>query len=417
MQVEKDRRYRPFPIRLLNKCGPLFKSLGLIPEKFDRDKLLKKAQKLTGLSDFGGDDFIEALDKLLQSLEAEARLNTIGQLSMHTYLVQMLGYRLRLEADRKKYPHISQQEIKNPLFIIGLPRTGSTILFELLALDPVFQSPLTWEIMYPTFRPHSHIRDKINQFKAFVSVAFVQAIAPEYKKIHEIGGFLPQECIAIQSYAFQSIQFHTTNRLNSYQAWLEESDWSPAYRLHKKFLQHFQAVGEERRWLLKAPGHLYSLDSLFKAYPDAHIIQTHRDPTQVIPSITSLSVTLRQAFSDYIDPVEVGEFSATSWQQALSASLNWRREHPEKEAQFLDILYNDFTHSRLGVVRQIYQFLGRELSPKLESTMKSYLRAKPQHKHGGHSYTLEEYGLSEVKEKDRFSDYLKIMQAMDSANS
>lgn len=403
MQTENDRRYRPLPIKLLNKCGPLFGD----PGKLNSDKLMQKAQDITGLDDFGDEDFMEALDRLLESIATDARLNTIGQLSMKTYLLQMLSYRLGLQADRKKYPHISQQEITKPVFIVGLPRTGSTILFELLALDPAFRSPLTWEVMYPPFVGDNGWKIRANQIKTALSVAVVQRIAPEYKKIHEIGTFLPQECIAIQSYAFQSIQFHTTNRLNRYQAWLENSNWQPAYEFHRKFLQHFQKPGEPANWLLKAPGHLYSLDALFQVYPDARIIQTHRDPTQVIPSITSLSVTLRQAFSDHLDLHEVGEFSATSWHRALNTSLCWRENHPEKTTQFLDLSYSDFVADQLEVIRKIYQFLGRKLTPELESQMNAYLAGKPQHQHGSHRYTLEEYGLSEVTEKQRFRRYIQ----------
>lgn len=407
MNKATDQRYRPAFLRLFNKCEPLLESLGVIRSGFDRDWLIEKAKKKTGLTDFGEMNFLEALDQLLNSIRTDAKLNVVGQLSMQTYLLQILTYRLRLEADRKKNPLISAQKIIRPVFIIGLPRTGSTILFELLALDSRFQSPLTWEVMYPVFLQSGLLQSKINQLKAALSVLTVQLIAPEYKKIHEIGSFLPQECIAIQSMAFQSIQFHTTNRLNSYQTWLESSDWSPAYRFHQMFLQHIQYLKGGKNWLLKAPGHMYSLDAMFEIYPDARVIQTHRNPAEVIPSITSLSVTLRQAFSDYLDPNEVGEFSASSWHRALDKSLSWREKNPDKNHQFYDLQYADFVSDQTRTVEDIYSFLELKLSSDQKSDIRTYLSGKPQHKHGSHSYTLEEYGLSRSTENDRYKEYIE----------
>lgn len=403
----KKRKYRPLPIRLLNKCGPVLGLLKIVDNNLDRDKLLAKSRKKTGLSEFGDMDFVAALDKLLESINADARLNVIGRLSMQTYLLQILTYRLRFEEDRKNNPQISNQKIVKPVFIVGLPRTGSTILFELLALDSRFQSPLTWEVMYPLFLGDGAIKRRVNQMKAALSVWVVELISPHYKKIHEIGGSLPQECIAIQSMAFQSIQYHTTNRLNLYQSWLERSNWSPAYRIHKMFLQHYQYLKGGKTWLLKAPGHMYSLDALFAAYPDARIIQTHRNPTEVIPSITSLSVELRQAFSDFLDAREVGEFSASSWHQALNKSLAWREAHTDKECQFYDVHYTDFIANQIQSVEDIYTFLGLEMSSDHRAKMHSYLSEKPQHKHGGHTYTLEEYGLSRSIENERYKKYIE----------
>lgn len=374
--------------------------------------LMSNVSEHLDLDDFGPLDFIPAFEQLTDSLNKDARLNVLGKLATRTYLLQILTYRLKLQADRNKHPEIENQKIRGPVFITGLPRTGSTLLFELMALNSTFQSPRTWEIMYPLFARDGKIVRRLNQTRSMLSVGLVQLMAPEYRKIHEIGTFLPQECIAIQSLALQSIQFHTTYDVSSYQAWLENSDWTPAYRIHLEFLQHLQFLQflqhskGEYNWLLKAPGHLYSLDKVFDTYPDALVIHTHRNPLEVIPSITSLSVTLRQAFSDSINETETGRFSAMSWHQALTRSLDWRDKHPEKEGQILDVDYRDFISDQQGTIENIYKFLGLEWAPSLASGVKDYLARKPQHRHGSHTYTLDEYGLSKEEEFSRYQNYI-----------
>ena len=410
MAVE-NKAYRPLPIRMINNNRKLIRRLGLLNDADTTQAYMQRASDLCGLDDYGALDFLPAFEKLLESLRNEARLNVIGSLSINTYLLQLLRYRLLLQENRKKNPNITEQSIREPVFILGLPRTGSTILFELLAQDEAFQSPLTWEVMYPVFLEDNPAQKYLNQIKSMFSVGFVQKLAPEYRKIHEIGTYLPQECIAIQSLAFQSIQFHTTYSVDSYQNWLEASHWSPAYRIHKEFLQHLQFTNRDastivRQWLLKAPGHLYSMETLFACYPDAKIIQTHRNPVDVIPSIASLSATLRQAFSDHVSLIEAGKFSAKSWHKALSRSLLWRDSNSGKESQFLDIHYKDFISDQLKTIEQIYQFLEKPFTDTTRERILKYLNRKPQNRHGGHKYNLVDYGLSLEEEQMRYQDYI-----------
>jgi len=244
--------------------------------------------------------------------------------------------------------------------------------------------------------------------RAAMALKSVDFIAPEFKKIHEVGARLPQECIAIQTHAFKSIQFHTTNRLNSYQRWLEEeADWTDSYLWHRNILQQlqFHNPADRRQWLLKAPGHLYSMEALDAVYPDAVFVQTHRDPLRIIPSIASHCVSLRQAFSEYMDVEEIGHFWAHSWHRAVMNGIDFRQQQPAGGPRFLDVFYQEFIRDPLREVERIYGFLGLELTEDKKSRIRSYLRAKPQHRHGRHRYALEDFGLRGSDIRDLYNDY------------
>ena len=222
-------------------------------------------------------------------------------------------------------------------------------------------------------------------------------------RIHPIAPDLPQECIAITAQVFMSIQFHTTHNVPSYENWLEADSQDLGYDFHRRLLQHLQAKRPGNRWVLKAPGHLFSLGALLKRYPDARVVHTHRDPLRVMASMASHATVLRRAFSDTADPLQIAADWADRWARALDNFLAVRDRSPRE--QFLDVNYGDIEASPLETVERVYEFLGWQLSSQARSAMQGFLSANPKNKHGVHRYSLAEYGLDRDAEIERFRDY------------
>src|SRR6201987_2044694 len=259
-------------------------------------KLLSIAERQTGLNDFGDHRFLEPMAFLVESVEREANLNALGRFVSVEHVVQLLRNRLYLGLDWKLDPSIALRKIPKPVFITGLPRTGTTLLHSLLAQDTdLFAAPLTWQVIYPSSaqgEERRRIRQTESQLKWF------ELLVPGLKTIHPVSAELPQECVAIMSHCFMSQEFDTMFDLPEYELWLENQDQRPVYDFHKQFLQHLRPGTPERRFVLKAPAHLHSLEAILAVYPDAQIVHTYRDPFQVVPSLANLTFILKSAFSD-----------------------------------------------------------------------------------------------------------------------
>jgi hypothetical protein len=222
-------------------------------------------------------------------------------------------------------------------------------------------------------------------------------------RFHPIAADLPQECIAITAQVFMSIQFHTTHDVAAYQDWFEGASQKLGFDFHHRFLQHLQAKSAGDRWVLKAPGHLFALAGLHERYPDARIIHTHRDPLRVMASMASHATVLRRAFSDSADPQRIAADWADRWARALDTFLAVRDRAPA--AQFLDVNFESIEREPLGAVERVYDFLGWTLTSEARAAMQRFLDANPKNKHGVHSYTLEQFGLSRAAETARFRKY------------
>jgi len=309
------------------------------------------------------------------------------------------------------------------VFIIGLPRTGTTHLHGLLSEDPDNRAPATWEVMFPAA---ARTPAEIERTRAETGqrLGWANRLAPEFMRIHPIAPDLPQECIAITAQVFMSIQFHTTHDVRSYQDWFEEAPQALGFDFHRRFLQHLQAkttamdggsaanagaiCGRGSRWVLKAPGHLFALEGLLQRYPDARIVHTHRDPTRVIASMASHATVLRKAFSDDADPHTIAVDWADRWARALDRFLAVRDRAPQ--AQFLDVDFAAIESEPLGTVERVYDFLGWRVTTEARAAMERFLAANPKNKHGVHSYTLEQFGLSRATEIARFRKYSERFQ-------
>ncbi len=277
-------------IRATNVVGSMLSGMGFRLVSLDERDLLDAARRATGLEDFGDDDFREPFRRLLAGLETEADLTLVGRIAAHRDLTGLLVNRLRLEEDRTRHPEIASRPIAAPIFIVGLPRSGSTLLHHLLGQDPDTRVPQAWEVMYPSPPPTRAAYETDPRIeRAARQLRWLDWLAPDFKAIHPVGARLPLECIAIMSASFRSTRFQTTYNVPSYEAWLAGEDMRPAYAFHRRFLQHLQWRAPGVRWVLKAPAHVFSFDALLDTYPDARIVHTHRDPvTSVAPERASV---------------------------------------------------------------------------------------------------------------------------------
>lgn len=399
-------RSKPKPVawvRVFNAGARLAERAGLGFARLDPEEIVQTAVARSGSSDFGPDDgWREGLERLVDDYRRHARLTPIGRLAAQRHLVDLLANRLRLERDRALHPEIEKQQIRAPLFIAGLPRTGTTLLHMLLAQDPDNRVPETWEIMHPA--PGEGAADKRIR-RAGRELAWMERLAPGFRVMHPLAPRLPQECIAIDSHTLQSHEFQTTHDVPEYQRWLEGRDRLAVYRYHHRFLQYLQWQRPGSHWVLKAPAHLFGLTELLAVYPDAGIVQTHRNPLEVMASLASLSTMLRGAFSETADPHAIGQEMARRWGDGLLRALE-QREHDHLPAdRFLDVDYREIVREPIGTVRQIYTRFGRELGAGAEAAMREFLAANPKNKHGAHRYSLEAFGLDRAAQARRFADY------------
>jgi sulfotransferase family protein len=400
------RARRPAGLRLLNGAGAALRRLGVPLVRLAPSALLDAAHRRTGLTDFGDDQFREPLVRLLTALEHEARLTVLGRLIARDEVVRLLVNRLRVQDLRRRHPEIDAERIEEPLFIVGLPRTGTTILHELLAQDPANRVPMTWEVMHPvpppeaaTFDTDPRIADVERHF------ARIDRLMPDFRSMHPMGARLPQECVAITQHEFASLVWPTTHRVPTYAGWLDSADHRPVYGAHRRWLQYLQWKAPARRWVLKSPGHLWTLDALLAIYPDARIVQTHRDPLCVVASLVSLVCTLRGVASDDVDPIEVAAEWSPRLARGLARTMEVRARGLLPSERVIDVQFAEFGCDEIGMVRRIYAHFGSVLSPEAEARMRGYLAQHGVERRGRHRYTLALGGLDERTERARYAEY------------
>ena len=403
MQTTFDQTRSPLPARFINHYGAWIGQTGISPGQIRAEDLIAAAKRHCQCDDFGEDDFREPLSRLVKSCLREARLNLIGRFALRSDLFRTLSNRLLMQQDRKAFPKISRQPIPEPLFIVGLPRSGTTLLHTLLACDPNHRAPLTWEVMEPS--PPTSENEDARIRRAQKKLSYLQWLAPTFQCVHAIGAKLPQECVSLMSPTFLSDQFDTMYYVPSYRTWFLNQNLLPAYRYHRRFLQHLQKRQRARRWILKAPAHMSALPTLLSVYPDARFVQTHRDPLQAIASVSSLVAILRRVFSEYVDPFQIGRDAIRYWSEALLVFLNERDRL--LRGRICDVRYSDIRRDPIAAIRRIYRYFGWSLSLEGERRMRIALANQPRQQHGFHRYHPAQFGLDSAPEAQLFGDYCK----------
>jgi hypothetical protein len=396
-----DQSRPVLPVRLLNGCGALLEKTRIPRTPLRVVDLIEAAKRRCGLDDFGGGDFFEGLSRLLDSCHRESRLNLIGKIALRTDLTRILCSRLFMQRDRQLYPAVARQEIRQPLFIVGLPRSGTTLLHMLLAADPEHRAPLTWEVMTPS--PPTRDGEKRRIQRAMQSCNCLNWLAPTFRQVHAVGAELPQECVGLMTPTFMSDQFDTMYYVPSYRAWFFRQDLLPAYQYHRRFLQHLQVRQSAPRWVLKAPTHMFALPTLLSVYPDALFVQTHRAPLDAMASVSSLITILRRVFSDAVDPFVVCREAIQYWSETLDRFLQERDRLAEYRV--CDVNYVEIRSDPIAAVGRIYEHFGWLLSQKTEQRMRLLLASQPQEQYGRHRYNLSGFGIREAEGAAAFTAY------------
>lgn len=375
-----------------------------------------EATRRTGLADFGDEaDYLDGLRRLLDSLVREARLHAIGRMIAFEDIVRHLTNRLTVTADIERHPEILDVEIVRPLFVVGLPRTGSTTLHDLLAQDPTNRVPMTWEChrMSPPAEAATYDTDpRIAESQAHIDRTS-GALIPEFKAIHPMGAKLAQECVMLNAFDFTSVIFANQYRIPSYQRWVESTDLRSVYRTHRRQLQYMQWRNPRERWALKSVGHLWGLGALFDVYPDAQVVMTHRDPRRLIASHASLVSMACSMGSDRVDRREVGAFWSESWEDAMRKGIAFRESGRVAPERFFDMHFADLVPDPIAMVRRIYDHFAIELRPEAERRMRRFLEEQAHDKHGKHTYRLADFGLDEARERERFRFYQEYYRVAD----
>jgi Sulfotransferase family len=369
----------------------------------DADRLVADARAATGLDDLGAGSWREGLERYLAALAAEADLTELGAMALEAQIVANLTNRLRVTAWRAEHPELAHQRIERPIVVLGLPRTGTTLVSELLHRDPANRSLLRWEAAssVPPPRAGELTTDpRIDEARA--GAAAMDALNPGFKAIHYEAPDGPTECVAVLAQDFKSLLWSVIAHVPSYDAWLLGCDESSAYRYHRDVLELLQSDAPGR-WALKTPHHCLALDALVSQYPDARLVMTHRDPVTVMGSVCSLTRSLSGTFTDIDHTEAIAEVWTTIAATLVERVMTWRDAHGD--AQFVDIDYDDLRRDPVAEVARVYGHFDEPLSPQAEAAMRRYVAEHPQGEHGRHEYRLEPLGLDPSELGERFEPY------------
>jgi hypothetical protein len=365
-----------------------------------------RARKLTEL---GEAQFLEGLRRLVDSLEREGRLTPLGRLIARERILLSIVNRLNFIEDRRRNPGIADERIARPLIVVGMPRTGSTILHDILAQDPDSRAPLTWEVMFPSPPPEPETFESDPRIDACdATFPGVDAQIPAFKAMHPMGARLSQECVSMMADTMVTPLFHNQFRVNDYQDWVDrEADWSRVYAFHEHQLQHLQWKLKRDRWVLKTGAHMWGLEHLLARYPDARIVFTHRDPVKSMTSYASLTALVRSMGSDDVDPIEIAIDWTARIKRVLEHAIEVRATGAHPQAQFYDMHFQDFVADQFGVVEKIYASFGLPMTDLAATRMKAFIADNPKGKHGIHRYSPEDYGVEPDATREAFRPYME----------
>ena len=379
------------------------KRVGIDPGGFSPRKLIALAERRVGR--FLRDRSVEApLTKLVRAYATEANLSLFGGLAAEWDALRCLANLLRLEEEEERNPRILGEPIEKPIFITGLPRSGTTFLHTLAALDPVNRSPSCWQTIYPYPEASDRKRDRRSQ-RVAGQLRIFERLTPGIAQLHPLSAEAPQECTEITSHVFQSLRFDTTHHVPAYRNWLDAQGHTSAYRFHKRFLQHLQSQTGRGHWVLKCPDHVFAFDAIDRVYPDARFVFVHRNPLSVLPSVAKLTALLRRPFTRELDPAAIGRQVTQRWTEGARL-ITERCRRTRRPERIFHVHYDELIARPLEVVAALYDHFGLELSGAAHRRMSDFVRRAPRGGYGSNHYSFEEFGLQPDELHQRFSEYL-----------
>lgn len=404
---------RSSTLNVINGVGGTLKKVRIDPFRIKADSIIAKAKKR---AKFDGNlpQAEEGLRELVSSINEEGKPNTFGSIAVKGLLERTLYGRYKIEQELDSNPFIEKEEIRQPVFIIGMPRTGTTILHALMGEDPAHRSPLAWECLLPfpaatpeTFRNNDQLKTVTKEFGQLFK------LVPDFLKKHYMAADSPQECLGITAFNFASFQTSAQLYVPSYMDWFfNRSDMLGTMKFHKRFLQYLQSGGvKSDRWLLKTPVHLMRLPEIFEVYPDAKIIMTHRPPEFVVASTASLISSVRSLYTNTEDLKRTGREQADLWSLYFKKFLK-DRENLNKEDQIIDLLFEDFVKDQVGTVKKIYKKFNWPVSDIALDKFSHFLEKNPKDKNGKHIYSLETFGLKQEAIDIQYRDYLNFLEQL-----
>lgn len=406
MSTQRDQR---LPVRLFNGAMRTLETLGRSRVRFSdsEDAMLAAASKAAGgATDLGEDDYREGLSVLLRSYDEESRLNPFGRWMVTQQLTGLLRGRLEAQAWRTRRPEIFEAPVRRPIFILGLPRTGTTALHALVAQDPANQVLEYWLAASPKPRPPRADWERDPRYKeAAQGLGLTYWLDPGLKAIHLLTADGPEECRLLLQHTFTDDSFECNSTLPSYSKWYAACDMRPAYRRHRDLLRLVGADTPDRRWVLKYPAHLRWLRALLEVYPDACIVQTHRDPARVLPSLCSLIAGWRGIYEDSPDRRAIAAWVVELWARTMEDAMALRRELGEEH--FFDVPFRDTVGDPASAVGRVYAHFGIDYPAETESLLREWHRTHPQHRHGEHRYSAADFGLEAAAIRERFAAYIE----------
>ncbi|MGK3203529.1 sulfotransferase family protein [Amycolatopsis sp. MEPSY49] len=367
------------------------------------EDLHASATKLTGLDDFGPDEYVEGLRVLLESYEADEDLTPYGNKVHRAMLRGALVARLLSEAGWKQHPASAEVAIERPIFVTGLPRTGTTALHRLLAEDPGHQGLEVWLAEVPQPRPprETWADNPVYQgIQAGYERHHVEH--PEFMGVHHMSADQVEECWQLLRQSMRSISFECLAHVPRYSRWLAKQDWTDAYARHRRNLQLIGLPDAGKRWVLKNPSHLFALDALMAAYPDALVIQTHRAPSTIMGSMCSLAEKAADGWSAKFRGEVIGRSQLDLWARGAEEFRTARAKYDA--AQFCDVAYEDFVADPIGTVSTVYDHFGLSLTDEACAAMTAlHSESRSGDRKPAHRYRLEDFGLTAEEVDERFS--------------
>ncbi len=394
---------QPVVVAWFNGLGRLAERAGFSPE-LNIESLVAAARRKTGLHDFGDEWFREPLGVLVDSINSEARLTPLGRLIQRGRLVELLSTRLRVESLCRRQPEILERDLGPVIVIAGLQRTGTTMLHRLVAANPDIRALLSWEALSPLPLPGERMGEpKARRARARWAQRGLAYLAPEFFAIHPVEFDAPEEDVLLLDLSFMSQAPEATLRVPSYAAWLEEQDHTPAYDYLRRLMQVLLWQRPAKSWVLKTPHHMEYFDTLLQVFPEAKIVQTHRDLRKTMGSFCSMVTHGRRIFSDDVDPMEVADHWVRKVRRMMERSIDVRQRLGED--RFLDVFYHDLLSDPMAELERVYRFAGVEFGDIARRAARATQQRNVQHKYGRHDYRLEDFGLSEERIDSAFAFY------------